>query len=322
MNRNKKSPTLSMAVVAILLVCSQSLQAIAPKAGEAKKKKAITHSFFVAGPQFTGIIDEQGEVAWDAGRRGARDGYVLPNGNVLICWANEVKEFNRNTNEVVFHYKKRESDQKIELGTAVRLENGNTIITESSLDKPRLLEVDKNGNIVVEVPLQPETDNVHMQTRMARKLPNGNYLVPHLLAFAVKEYTPEGKVVNVIKTDRPELGGRDAETWPFTAIRLKNGNTLINLTHGNQSIEVDKNGEIVWRVSNDDFEGNPLQDPCGAQRLPNGNTVIASYAARDGVRLFELNKKKEMVWSYEGYNVHHFQILTTNGKPVKGTPLK
>ena len=30
---------------------------------------------------------------------------------------------------------------------------------------------------------------------MARKLPNGNYLVPHLLAFKVKEYTPEGKVV-------------------------------------------------------------------------------------------------------------------------------
>lgn len=31
----------------------------------------------------------------------------------------------------------------------------------------------------------------------------------------------------------------------------------------------------------------------------------------------------QMVWSYDGPNrVHHFQILTTNGKPLAGTPLK
>ncbi|MCH8860264.1 MAG: hypothetical protein IH843_03860, partial [Thaumarchaeota archaeon] len=32
-----------------------------------------------------------------------------------------------------------------------------------------------------------------------------------------------------IKTDLEELGGRKAENWPFTAIRLANGNTLVNL---------------------------------------------------------------------------------------------
>ncbi|MEQ6119997.1 hypothetical protein [Reichenbachiella sp. MALMAid0571] len=286
-----------------------------------KKDKTITHSVFIAGPQFTGIIDEQGEVVWDSGRSGARDGYVLPNGNVLVCWGDEVKEFDKDKN-VIFSYKKRQTEGKVELGTAVRLENGNTLITESSNDMPRLLEVDKSGNIIVSVPLQPETDNVHMQTRMARKLSSGNYLVPHLLAFAVKEYTPSGEVVNVFKTDRPELGGKEAENWPFTAIRLKNGNTLINLTHGNKTIEVNKKGEIVWKVSNEDFEEKPFQDPCGAQRLPNGNTVIASYGAKEGIKLFELNRKKEMVWKYTGYKVHDFQILTTNGVPVKGTPMK
>ncbi|GIT38773.1 MAG: hypothetical protein Ct9H300mP7_6940 [Verrucomicrobiota bacterium] len=44
-----------------------------------------------------------------------------------------------------------------------------------------------------------------MQTRMARKLPNGNYLVPHLLAFKVKEYKPDGTVVNEIKLTSPNL---------------------------------------------------------------------------------------------------------------------
>lgn len=282
------------------------------------KKKKITHSVFIAGPQFTGIVDEQGNVVWNSGKNGARDGYVLPNGHVLICWGDEVREFDLDK-KVVFSFKRRAT--KNELGTAVRLENGNTLITESG-SEPQLLEVSPSGKIIVSVTLQPETDNIHMQTRMARKLSNGNYLVPHLLAFAVKEYTPTGEVVQTFKTDLPELGGREAENWPFTAIRLKNGNTLINLTHGNKSIEVDKTGKVVWVVSNDDFEGNLFQDPCGAQRLPNGNTVIASYAAQDGIKLFEVTRKKELVWSYSGYRVHNFQILTTNGKPIKGKPMK
>ncbi|MFM9115521.1 MAG: hypothetical protein ACKOU6_05100, partial [Planctomycetota bacterium] len=35
----------------------------------------IKHSFFIAGPSFTGIIDEEGKEGWNAGRPAARDGY-------------------------------------------------------------------------------------------------------------------------------------------------------------------------------------------------------------------------------------------------------
>ena len=279
----------------------------------------IRHSFFVAGPTFTGIIDEAGQEAWDSGRPAARDGYILPNGNALIAWVDEVVEI-KPTKEVVFKYTR--AKENAEIGTVQRLDNGNTLITELGA-KPRLLEVDATGKIVVDVPLQPETDNAHMQTRMARKLANGNYLVPHLLAFKVKEYTPQGKVVREFATDLEELGGRVAENWPFTAIRLDNGNTLVNLTHGNKSVELDPDGKVVWKVTNDDLPGDPLDDPCGAQRLPNGNTVIASYHAQKGIKLLEVNPAKEIVWSYNGpHRVHHFQILSTNGEPLTGKILK
>ena len=278
----------------------------------------ISHSFFIAGPQFTGIIGETGEVIWDSEKPSARDGFVLKNGHVLICWADEVKEYDTDK-KVIFHYTKAEAT--MELGTAVRLQNGHTMITESG-EKPRIVEVDKKGNVIKSVPLLPETDNVHMQTRMARKLKNGNYLVPHLLAFAVKEYRPDGTVVQRFKTDLDQLGGREAENWPFTAIRLKNGNTLVTLTHGNKVVELNPEGNVIWKVTNNDVEGNPLADSCGAQRLPNGHTVIASYGAKDGIKLFEIDQEKNMVWSYTDHNVHHFQILTTNGKPLKGQPLK
>jgi outer membrane protein assembly factor BamB len=287
--------------------------------GATSATSPIRHSFFVAGPTFTGIIDEAGKEIWDSGRPAARDGYVLPNGNALIAWVDEVVEM-KPTKEVVFKYTR--AKENAEIGTVQRLDNGHTLITELGA-KPRLLEVDATGKIVVDVPLQPETDNAHMQTRMARKLANGNYLVPHLLAFKVKEYTPEGKVVREFATDLEELGGRAAENWPFTAIRLDNGNTLVNLTHGNKSVELDPDGKVVWKVTNDDLPGDPLDDPCGAQRLPNGNTVIASYHAQKGIKLLEVNPAKEIVWSYDGpHRVHHFQILSTNGSPLTGKILK
>lgn len=55
---------------------------------------------------------------------------------------------------------------------------------------------------------------------MARKLDNGNYLVPHLLAFHVKEYSPDGKVVRSLRTDLPELGGREARRNVFCRLNL------------------------------------------------------------------------------------------------------
>ena len=57
------------------------------------------------------------------------------------------------------------------------------------------------GKVVVEVPLQAQTKDHHLQTRMARKLANGNYLVPQLLDKVVREYDAEGQ---------GRLGGEDA----------------------------------------------------------------------------------------------------------------
>jgi hypothetical protein len=288
----------------------------------AQAQEAIRHSLFIAGPDFTGILNEDGTAKWNAGRKAARDGYVLENGNVLIAWSDEVKEIDPQKNDaVVFHY--RLSAVNKEIGTAQRLANGNTLIAELGKE-PKLLEITTDGTAAVTVSLKPETDNAHMQTRMARKLANGNYLVPHLLAFKVKEYNPQGEVVRVLKTDLDSLGGRVAENWPFTAIRLEDGNTLVNLTHGNKTVEFDEAGKIVWQISNADFPDlKPFDDPCGGQRLPNGNTVITSYHASKGIKVFEVTRDKKLVWKYDGpYRAHEFQVLTTNGMKLPMPPMK
>lgn len=282
--------------------------------GEQISATGIKHSLLLCG-KFTGIISEDNEVLW-RGPNGSRDGMVLPNGNVLISVANEAREYRAGSQEIVWRYPLDPRNR--ELGTVNRLPSGNTLVVERG-ELPRLLEIDPAGEIAVEVPLQPETENNHMQTRMARKLPNGNYLVPHLLAFKVKEYTPTGEVVNVIATDLPELGGREAENWPFTAILLDSGNTLVNLTHGNKTVEFAPDGSVAWMVDNDDVDGR-FADPCGGQRLPNGNTVICSYGQRDPsqTRIFEVNADKEVVWElfFPPSTAHQAHVLTTNGESI------
>ncbi len=306
----------SLLKICLLLAMDLSVRSL--QASEPEAKPVIRHSFLTLGTH-TAIIGEDGQAQWEY-RGGSRDGFVLPTGNVLIAWSDRVEEVTP-AKQVVFSYA-RSADNR-EIGTTQRLYNGNTLITELG-PRPRLLEVNPGGQIVLALPLQPETDNAHMQTRMARQLRNGNFLVPHLLAFAVKEYSPEGKIVRVFRTDLEEIGGRKAENWPFTAIRLDDGNTLVSLTHGNKVVELDPRGQIAWQVTNEDV-GGLFNDTCGAQRLANGNTVIGSHGASHGISILEVTPGRRMVWSSShplAANVHHFQILTTNGKPEPGTPMK
>jgi hypothetical protein len=283
-------------------------------------EEAVTHSFLGVGKaNEVVIIGEDNAQLWHYPVP-ASDGWVLPNGNVLLAVyptaeypGGGVIEVVPKTNEVVFRYQGQQS----EISTAIKHEDGSYLITELG-PKPRVIVVAADGTLLKETPLACQKENAHMQTRMLRVLPNGNYLAPHLLDFAVKEYNPEtGDVLNVFPTDDR---GRDKRDWPFTAIRLENGHTLIGCTNGNRVIEVDGEGTIVWSVSNEDLGEPILDDACGVQRLPNGNTVITSYhATGDRVKLCEVTRDKKVVWRFSGMNAgfHHFQILTTNGEPVQ-----
>ncbi len=275
----------------------------------------IKHSFIVFG-QETFVVDGEGKITRQI-PKSSRDGWLLPNGNVLLA-VSKGKEFPgggvlelTKDGKTVFEFKGSQS----EVNTVMPLENGSIMFTEAGA-KPKLVEVSRDGKIVFEMPIQAQTKDHHLQTRMARKLSNGNYLVPQLLDKVVREYSPDGKIVWEVKTPH----------WPFTAIRLPDGNTLINCTLGNLIIEVDSNGKTVWTLSNDDLPQKPINDACGGQRLPNGNTVVTSHHAKaNQIKLFEVNRDKKIVWTYtnpKAASIHHFQILDTNGVAVEGKPLR
>jgi len=280
----------------------------------------IRHSFAAFGGE-TRIVGEDGKVEWTY-PEGTRDGWVLPNGHLLLTLSKNDKhkggavvEISR-AGEVFFSWEGTQS----EVNTSQKLSNGRVLAVEAG-PKPRIVELDAKGKIVSETPLKCQTANHHMESRMTRKLPNGNYIVPQLLDKVVREYKPDGTVAWEFHT--PES---PAECWPFTAIRVPGGNTLVNLTHGNSSVEVDRKGQIVWRLDNADLPSPLLKDPCGAQRLANGNTVITSYAAGEQrVKLLEVTREKKLVWTHEearSGGIHEFQILTTNGRKERWPAMK
>jgi hypothetical protein len=296
-----------LATFARLLLATVTLVGLARPSAAADPVK---HTFLATGAE-TFITDADGKVTWSYPHP-SRDGWVVGDGHVLLALSKgktypggAAVEVDR-AGKIVFEYKGTQS----EVNTVQPLPGGAVLLTEAG-DRPRILEVGRDGKVLAEVPLRAQTKDHHLQTRMTRKLANGNYLVPQLLDKVVREYTPKGEVVWEVKT--PDM--------PFTAIRLPDRNTLIGCTLGNLVIEVDKAGKEVWRVTNDDLPGRPINDACGVQRLPNGNTVLTSHHATAGqVKLLEVTREKKVVWTYTDDRkggIHHFQILDAKGLPLR-----
>ncbi len=121
---------------------------------------------------------------------------LLANGNILLATGPaRIAEVNRDK-KIVWQYEskpKKGYKGRIEVHAFQRLDDGRTMIAESG--NRRIVEVDREGKIVVEVPLTVENPDPHRDTRMVRKLENGNYLVCHEADGKVREYDPTGKVV-------------------------------------------------------------------------------------------------------------------------------
>ncbi len=288
----------------------------------------ITHSFLACG-QKTYIMRADGVPGWTYPAN-TRDGYVLDDGTIILTLSKSklhsggaVVSIAPDGKETLI-WKGTQS----EVNSAQPTADGSFVITEAG-NNPRLLEVSAVGEVLVEFPLACQKKNHHMQTRMARRLPDGTYLAPHLLNFAVFHYDRNGKILGKLDTTVPGDPGHKIHTWPFTAIRHGDGHTLVCCTNGNRVVNFNADGKIVWTLTNDDLPGKWLQDPCGGQVLPNGNIVFTSYAGGradpHAPKLFEVTREKNVVWTYadgQKIGIHHFQILTTNDKKLRGPVLK
>jgi hypothetical protein len=175
----------------------------------------------------------------------------------------------------------------------------------------RIIEVNRTGTLLKTVPLKVDQPHPHRDTRLARKLDSGNYLVCHEGDGVVREYDgASGAVVweyAVPLFDRPRKDGHGPEAFGnqvFGALRLANGNTLIATGNGHSVLEVNPAKEIVWALHQQDLPGITLAWVTTLEVLPNGHYVIGNCHAGPGQpQLIEIDPAtRAVVWRLDRYD--------------------
>ena len=108
--------------------------------------------------------------------------------------------------------------------------------------------------------------------------------------------------------EKPLAKGHDQKGYGgrvFSAIRLKNGNTLIGGGNNHTVLEVSPNNEIVWRLDQNELPGVSLSWVTTVEVLPNGNYLIGNcHAGPNQPAFIEVDpKSKELIWSLNNFKV-------------------
>ena len=251
------------------------------------------------GKNIVAICDADGKILWShhtagpkTGHAGHHDIQFLENGNILfhenwttiiemtldkkIVWTYDSSAMNGN------------KGKRVEVHAFRRLPDGTTMIAESSVG--RIIEVDKDGKIQAEVKLQA---GGRQDTRLVRKLDNGNYLVCAENPGVVTEYNAKSEVVweYAIKTR------------VYGAIRLRNGNTLIASGGGASVVEVTAESKVVWEIKDSVADAKiTLKWMTCLTELDNGNFVVGNcHAGAKSPQIFEISRDKKVVWQFNQY---------------------
>lgn len=241
------------------------------------------------------LVRADDTIEWQHPIRDLHDLSRLPNSNILFqtSWTRIVEMTPEN--RVAWSYDAAKQNRKtpgepVEVHSFQRLENGRTLLAESG--PGRLIEVDREGKIELEVPMTRTFPDVQHDTRLARKLNTGNYLVAHERDRVVREYDPSGTVV------WEHYVGEAV----YSAVRLTNGNTLIGCGSGGRVVEVDPAGKVVWGIDRKELPGIILVWVTLVERLPSGNTlVVNAHAGRENPQILEVTMDKRVVWTFSDW---------------------
>ncbi len=297
--------TLALLVCVVLFPGLFWLQASAEQTGKARRVLGAddsTHRLAIVAPD--------GSLEWEVQVGSIHDASVLPNGNVLFqqSWT-KILELTR-SKQKIWEYDAAKMNgnegKPVEVHAFQRLENGLTMIAESG--PLRIIEVDKLGTIHHQIKLKVNHPSTHSDTRLARKLINGNYLVAHESDGMVREYDLAGAIVweyEVPLFGKPRKSGHGPEAFGnsvFSAVRLSNGNTLIGTGNGHSVLEVDPEKKIVWQVEQHDLSGITLAWVTRVDRLPNGNTLLGNcHATEANPQFIEITRDKRVVWTFKDF---------------------
>jgi hypothetical protein len=291
------------------------------------------HRIILQGNDKLAILSLKREVEWQMTWGGVHDLHVLPGGHILLQQgAAKVVEIDPTGGKVVWEYDAASSNgnagRAVEVHALQPLDDGRVMIAESG--PGRIIEIDRAGTLLREVRLKIDHPHPHTDTRLARKLSNGHYLVCHEGDGVVREYDPAGHVVWEFAVPlfghepKPGHGPEAFGNKCFAAVRLPSGNTLISTGNGHGVLEVTPAKEIVWQIKQHDLSGITLAWVTTLEVLPNGHYLIGNCHAGPGQPLvIELDpQSKEVLWTVNefamfGNSVSNSQLLDDGIKTLR-----
>lgn len=273
----------------------------------------VSHRVLLHGQTGLVIVEPDGEISWQMPWDAIHDIAMLDSGHILTRQGTQrVVEIDPKSKRVVWQYdsgsENGNAGKGVEVHAFERLENGMTMIAESG--PARIIEVDRNGKLVRQIKLVTDHPSTHSDTRLARKLSNGHYLVAQEADGKVREYDADGNVVweyEVPMFGKPARPGHGPDAFGnslFSATRLENGNTLIGGGNGHCLLEVTRDKQIARQIHQDDLPGIRLAWVTTVEVLDNGNWVFGNCHAGPGQPiLIEVDPEtNDVVWTLDRFD--------------------
>jgi hypothetical protein len=141
----------------------------------------------------------------------------------------------------------------------------------------------------------------HLNFRRIHLTKTGTIIVAHMQESKVVEYDLTGKEIWSLNTN-----------WPWSVVRLHNGNTLVtgNSDKGTYVREFNHKKDVVWELMEKDVPGYKLIQCDEASRLANGNTLIVNWCSlgvkdpKDWIKTvqaIEVTPDKKVVWALRSW---------------------
>jgi hypothetical protein len=280
------------------------------------------HPMLYAGEGYnTLFLVNKGKVIWtySSGKGGEIDDiWMMTNGHILYARQNFIEEVTPQK-KVVWHL---DAPAGTEIHTCQPIGLERVLFVENGLPPKAIIVNKTTGAVEMEhallAPEPPDAKTVHPQFRRFRMTAAGTYLGAQLIMNKVIEYDKDFKVIWSY-----DIG------LPWSAVRLKNGNTLIDGEKERVVREVNPKGETVWEFRQSDFPAGVVQrNNQTADRLANGDTVIcSSISGAKGVdviktaQVVEVNAEKKVVWGLRDWTAlgpaTTVQLLDEPGVPER-----
>ena len=279
--------------------------------------------FVLQGNGRLAIVEPDGKLSWEMPWGGIHDVHVLANGHIMVQQGGaKVAEIDPQTKQVVWSYDSTTANGNAGKGVEVHafqpLADGHVMIAESGV--ARIIEVDRDGKLLKTVPLKVLHPHQHTDTRLARKLDNGNYLVCHEGDGTLREYDGKTNAIvweyEVPMFGKEPKGGHGPEAFgnkTFCALRLPNGNTLLSTGNGHSVLEVTPEKKIVWEIHQNDLPGITLAWVTTVEVMPNGHYLIGNCHAGPGQpQLIDLDPKtKKVEWTFQQFDTWGNDVSNT-----------